>query len=535
MTITPIATSVWISILNVKQAAERDFQLALALHSAGRLAEAEQAYRLVLKSDPDHFNALNNLGLVLFRQNNARDAISHTRRAANLDPSNAETQSNLGNMLGKTGEHTAALRYFEKSLAIAPANVRTLARYIATLRAKDRQSDALPALENAARIKPADPDIQHMLGSLLYGVGRIGEARQAFEAAIRIKPNGHYYRDLIFASKLQPRDPAIAAMEQLLRQSPVLPADERMALHFALGKVFADIGSHARSFEHQLNANRIRRGLTSYDEVAARAQIESLISQVGMSVVNVGENQGIYSALPIFIVGMPRSGSTLIEQILASHPDVGTMGESLALENFAQAHTGLMDPAQITLTATSEQVHAIGADYLSEIRQAWPDAKRVVNKMLPNFLFVGLIRRAFPKARIVHVVRNAIDTCLSCFSIEFPEGAAYLYDLGELGRYYRAYAELMEHWRSILPQGVMLDLKYEELVANPEQQIRRLLDHCGLNWDPVCLDFAKSERPVWTASATQVREPIHTNSVRRWRPDEITLSPLLDALGKYAG
>jgi hypothetical protein len=246
------------------------------------------------------------------------------------------------------------------------------------------------------------------------------------------------------------------------------------------------------------------------------------------------EGVGEQSSVPVFILGMPRSGSTLVEQILASHPKVFGAGE---IDDFGKAILGLSGAARRAITSpevvslmSGEQLRQLGASYVGRIKAAAPAAQRITDKMLENFRFTGLIHLALPNARIIHTRRDPIDTCLSCFSKRFAENLPYTYDLGELGRYYRAYEALMAHWRSVLPQNVMLEVRYEEVVADLEGQARRILAHCGLEWDPHCLDFHKTERPVRTASVAQVRQPIYKSSVGRWRAFESFLGPLLAEL-----
>jgi hypothetical protein len=226
---------------------------------------------------------------------------------------------------------------------------------------------------------------------------------------------------------------------------------------------------------------------------------------------------------------MPRSGTTLVEQMLASHPLVHGAGELMEFEAAVAALDGLGGvPADIDGAA----LRRIGAGYVARVRALAPQALRITDKMPGNFRFAGLIHLALPNARIIHLRRDPIDTCLSCFSILFGGDQPFTYHLGELGRYYRAYAALMDHWRSVLPPEVMLDVHYEELVGDFEPQARRILTHCRLDWDQACAEFYNTERPVHTASAAQVRQPVYQTSVGRWRPADETLRPLLAALGR---
>jgi hypothetical protein len=234
------------------------------------------------------------------------------------------------------------------------------------------------------------------------------------------------------------------------------------------------------------------------------------------------------SAAPIFIVGMPRSGTTLIEQILASHPKVFGAGELREMANLA-GHIGAAFPEAMP-GLSGEELRRIGEQYVRSVTRLAPSAERITDKMPGNFSLAGLIHLALPNARIIHACRDARDTAFSCFSLLFSGTLEFTYDLAELGRYYRAYLKLMGHWREVLPEGIMLEVQYEDVVGDLENQARRIIAHCGLEWDDACLSFYKTERSVRTASATQVRQPIYQSSIGRWRLHEEELGPLLREL-----
>jgi hypothetical protein len=244
--------------------------------------------------------------------------------------------------------------------------------------------------------------------------------------------------------------------------------------------------------------------------------------------------QGDPSTVPLFIVGMPRSGTTLVEQILASHHSVFGAGERTELlrtvGRISAQQIGATSFPEAVWTMSVEALHQVGADYVAALQPLAPDASRIVDKMPANFACVGLIRLILPNAKIIHVSRNPVDTCLSCFSKLFSGEQPFSYDLAELGRYYHGYKDLMAHWRAVLPPGVMLEVEYESLVRDFNTQARRIIAHCDLPWDSACLDFHKTSRPVHTASLVQVRQPIYRTSVGRWRPAVTLLRPLLEAL-----
>ena len=243
------------------------------------------------------------------------------------------------------------------------------------------------------------------------------------------------------------------------------------------------------------------------------------------------------SDVPVFVLGMPRSGTTLTEQIIASHPDVHGAGELRDLMQVAQQQVsnGLFQTFPDSLAdLTPQTLSAWGRQYVDGLRQRAPDARRITDKMPANYLALGLIPLILPHAKIIHVKRNPVDTCVSCFTRLFNRHQDATYDLAELGRHYASYARLMQHWREVLPAGTFHEVQYEELVANTEQQARALIEYCGLEWNEACLDFHKTKRNIRTASVTQVRQPIYASSVERWRHYEKYLGPLLAGLGEFA-
>jgi hypothetical protein len=372
-------------------------------------------------------------------------------------------------------------------------------------------------------------------GSILAEVGAMTEAMAEFRRAVALAPErpefSYYVAQL---AKVRPGDDALRALEATLPRVASLASRDQCLLHFALAKAYDDIGERDRGFDHLLRGNAIKRAEADYDEAATLGAMAHLPRFFTAALLAARGDLGDPSTIPVFILGMPRSGTTLVEQTLASHPAVFGAGErsdlSQAIGRLSVERRGAAD-ATTFATMTGEEFRRIGATYVAALRSLAPDAARITDKMPGNFLFIGLIRLILPNARIIHVLRDPVDTCLSCFSKLFMGEQAFSYDLAELGRYYRAYQRLMAHWRAVLPAGAMLEVEYETLVQDFESQARRLIAYCGLEWDPACLEFYKTSRPVHTASMVQVRQPLYRTSVGRWRPDESVLRPLLDALG----
>ena len=394
-------------------------------------------------------------------------------------PDFVEAYCNLGNALKEQGKLGAAVDRYRQALAVNP-------RYA---------------------------DAYNNLGSALRDLGHLEEAHRAYEKAIELAPNRPiFYLSYATSKRFAPGDVHLAAIEKLASESS-LADDDRMYLHFALGKAYGDLKDHERSFRHLLDGNALKRRQIAYDEAAARNLFGRIAEVFTPELMRDKQNLGDPSPVPVFIVGMPRSGTTLIEQILASHPQVFGAGE-LALFGDAVARLPRPngDPAlglDAVLSMGGQQLRELGASYVAAIRGLAPNAERITDKMPLNFRFAGLIHLALPHARIIHARRDPIDTCLSCFSKLFAGDQPYSYDLAELGRFYRYYDALMEHWRRVLPPGVMLEVQYEEVTDDLEGQARRLVAHCGLEWDDACLSFHQTQRPVQTLSAAEVRQPIY--------------------------
>ena len=503
---------------------------ALDLHQ-----EAIAAFEASLSISPNALGILNNFGNLLVKLKRNQEAITHYRKAIRLKPEFFEAHNNLGNALAPSNQ-TEAIAHFRKALDINPNYADALINLGNLLGGIERYDEAISCYRQALLIQPASAETHYCLGNALVTLGRMDEAREALETAIHLAPDHpEFYRSLGECKRFTAEDPHLAAMEALAENIDALAEDQRIVLHFSLSKAYGDLGLHQNSFQHLSEANGLRRRQVDYDESETLGLHRRVIDVFDTEFMRSKTGIGDPSAVPIFILGMPRSGTTLIEQILASHPDVHGAGEILALHR-AVHHRAEMDetppdtfPNSIA-TAQPEQLRAIGERYLSQTAPLAPYAKRIVDKALGNFVFAGLVHLALPNARIIHARRDPIDTCVSCYSKLFASELLYTYDLAELGRYYRSYQTLMEHWGTVLPQGTMLEVNYEEMVSDFEAQARRIVHYCGLDWDHRCLDFHQTQRPVRTASATQVRQPIYQTSVGRWRPYETMLQPLLAEL-----
>jgi tetratricopeptide (TPR) repeat protein len=507
--------------------------LGIALHRQAKLDEAVAEYQHVLTIKPDYSDAQNSLGLAFREQGKFSEAVAQFRRVLALKPSIAEVHYNLGNALMEQGKLAEAAACYERALALRPDFLEAYCNLGNALKEQGKLDAAVGRYRQALAVNPRYADAYKNLGSALRDLGRLEEARRVYEKAIELAPNRPiFYLSYATSKRFAPGDVHLAAIEKLASESS-LADEDRMYLHFALGKAYGDLEDHERSFRHPLVGNALKRQQIAYDEAAARNMFGRIAEIFTPELMRDKKNLGDPSPVPVFIVGMLRSGTTLIEQILASHPKVFGAGE-LAL--FGDTVARLLRPnggSALGLFSSmgGKQLRELGASYVAAIRGLAPNAERITDKMPLNFRFAGLIHLALPHARIIHARRDPIDTCLSCFSKLFAADQPYSYDLAELGRFYRYYEALMEHWRRVLPPGVMLEVQYEDVVADLDCQAHRIVAHCGLQWDDACLAFHKAERPVRTASTVQVRQPIYRTSVRRWHAYKHLLGPLIKALG----
>jgi tetratricopeptide (TPR) repeat protein len=400
---------------------------------------------------------------------------------------------------------------------------------------------SLTHYRRALALNPNLADAHNNMGNALKELGRLDEANSAYVEAIRLEPGlTGAHLNLADSKTFTRNDSQLAALETLAAKTDCLSAADRIHLGFALAKAYADLKDHPRAFKHLREANAAKRATIAYDEAATFAFFDRIERTFTAAAIRTRSGGGDPSAMPIFVIGMPRSGTTLVEQILASHPMVFGAGELRALYDIvATVHDvagNTLDYPEFMSVADGTALRQIGLRYIAELRKRAPTSERVpgriTDKMPSNYYYVGLIHLALPNAKIVHCVRDPIDTCISCFTKLFTAEQSHTYDLAELGRYYRRYQRLMAHWRRVLPAGRMLDIRYEDVVADLEGQARRLLDYCGLPWDDGCLAFHRTVRPVRTASATQVRQPIYKSAVGRWKAYEKELGPLLAALGR---
>jgi tetratricopeptide (TPR) repeat protein len=491
-------------------------------------------FEQALTTQPDLVEARFRLGHVLERLNRHEEAIACYRRTLTLSPNRTAAHHRLASVLQALDRHDEAIAHYEAVVSVRPNDASVCLGLAIALQKLHRFEASIAWAQKALALDPANARAHHAMGVALQALGDLKDAGEAYATAVTLAPRSAVFH--LNLARLKPfidGDPRLSALERLAQDLPSLEPDEQIALHFALGKAYADREQHQQSFHHLREGNALKRARIICDETATLGLLERL-REIFTSDLMRTMGGGAPWRLPVFVIGMPRSGTTLVEQILASHSQVFAVGER---DDFRRCLSSLRRSKEtarwvdLLPTLTAEDCRQIGAAYLDRIKAGAPAAQRVVDKMPSNFAFAGLIHLALPQARIIHVCRDPVDTCVSCYSVLFSgEPSSPVYDLGELGRYHRAYARLMEHWRRLLPRGVMLDVRYEEVVEDLEAMVRKMLAHCGLDWEEGCLAFDRTKRPVTSASSIAVRQPINRYAVGRWRRYANELAPLLEAL-----
>ena len=559
-----------------KRALEINPNLSCALNNMGSIyksyAKTQQAiafYQAASAASPYLIEPLNNLSLLFLQQQEFKQALTHLNKIVSIDPNFIDAYCNLGLTFLGLEQCENAVLYFKKALQINPdyaaafyglakvslyqQDFATAEFYVQKALMLDSQqveyyqllaniylekgcySDALMCIEKALKIDPNISNLHLSQGNIWMEMGEIDKAEAQFLKLTqdpKTEPQIYAHYCLVQLRKVKPDNVSVPALLSILKSQVSIPSNQLEYLYFALGKCYDDLGEYPEAFGAFTKGCKLKRQRINYN-IAADLQFTSkLMAHFTPQLIEHLKTFANPSALPIFIVGMPRSGSTLVEQILSRHPKVHAAGELKYLNNLLKFQTlcsNVVYPENIVYF-THEIWNSIIEKYLSDFQNIAPHANYITDKMPNNFIAIGLIHAIFPNAKIIHIKRNPKDTCLSCYTKLFTQGQLYSYDLTELGQYYQCYARIMQHWRQILPKNAWLDLEYEELIKNTKTEAERLISFCDLPWHDDCLTFYQSKRQVRTASFTQVRQPIYTSSVERWRRYEKELEPLLKIL-----
>ncbi len=501
--------------------------LGLACLEVDRVPDAIAALQRAVASDPRYADAYFRLGIALEKLGNIGGAIAAYDHATKLLPSLTEAWFRAGALAYTLGHREQAVGCFRRAAA---AGGRTGFGRLGKARAlltEDRNQEAEQVLRETLVADPRNAMAYELLGNLLSEFGRFDEARACFERAIAIAPllAGSYY-DLVRCRPVTGDDDGLLQEMQAALATPGLEAGQRLRLHLAIGKAAEDLGDYALAMQHFDAADAVRRGFALFDSAMFATEIDRLIARCTPELLARASELGNCDATPVLIIGMPRSGTTLVEQIVSMHPEVGAGGElHFWNQRGAEWHRSAAVGNETRFVA-KEFLAKAAAEYLGVLRAIAPTAARVTDKMPFNFLWAGLIHLAFPRATIIHCRRAAVDTALSIHQTHFHPSLAFPTGGAELVAYFRSYQRLVDHWRSVLPADRFIDVDYEELTRAPEPIIRRIIAACGLAWHDTCLRPESNPRAVNTPSKWQARQPIYRTSVARWRRYEPWLGPL---------
>ena len=506
--------------------------LGLACLEVGRLPDAIAALQRAVASNPRYTDAYFRLGIALEKLGNIGGAIVAYERATKLLPSLTEAWFRAGALVYTLGHRDQAIGCFRRAAATGDRNSFGRLGKARALLTEDRNQEAEQVLRETLVADPRNAMAYDLLGNLLSEFGRFDEARACFERAIAVAPllAGNYY-ELVRCRPVTSADDGLLQGMQAALATPGLEAAQLLRVHLAIGKAAEDLGDDGLAMRHFDAADAVRRGTVRFDSAAFSTEIDRLIARCTPEWIARAPELGSSDATPVLIIGMPRSGTTLVEQIVSMHPEVGAGAElhfwnQRGAEWHRSCSAGNAAAGNEKPFLVSEFLAKATADYLGVLRAIAPKAARVTDKMPFNFLWAGLVHVAFPRAIIIHCRRTAIDTALSIHQTHFRPGLAFPTGGAELVAYFRDYQRLIDHWRSVLPADRFIEVDYEDLTRAPEPVIRRIIAACGLAWDDACLRPECNPRAVNTPSKWQARQPIYRTSVARWRRYEPWLGPL---------
>ena len=512
--------------------ADTYYNLGSLLTELGELDDAVVNFDKAIEIVPEHIQAFYGLGNALSNQGEIDKAIASYERVIDINPRHEDAYNGLGNALRDQGEIEKAIDSYRQAIAINPEHKDAYNGLGNALSDYGELDEAEASYRKAIEISPEHKDAHIGLGNALSDLGEIDQATASYRKGIEINPeHAEVYRSLSKNKKFVDHDDDIRAMESLYA-SEDLPEKQKMHLAFGLGKAYEDIGEYEKSMEFILQATRLKRASIDYSIFETKDLFSHIKAIFAPGFFSARKGMGNPDTTPIFILGMPRSGTSLVEQILASHADVFGAGELNDLSNLIRK-MGVGNSSREILTSIVDldlaALEGLGGQYIEGVRKHSKGAKYITDKMPHNFQYIGLIKAILPNAKVIHCTRDPMDNCLSLFKNYFSKQHKYSYDMTELGQYYNLYVDLVEYWNNTLP-GFIYDLSYERLVADQEGQIRKLLEYCQLPWDDACLEFHRTRRKVRTASNAQVRRPIYKDSVKLWKRYENQLEPLRAAI-----
>jgi len=530
------------------EAFERSFELnpvrkklALAAEhqNAGRLAEAEQLFKEVLRSSPANVDALRFLGTIALHKQQIYEAERLFRRAIANAPDFVMAQLDLGRALKEQNRLEEAIEQFKKVIKLEPGNVPAHHLMASALSLTARTYESIEVYQRVLELQPKHAGAMLGLGHVLKTVGRQEDAIEAYRNCIRHLPqNGETWWSIANLKTYRLTDEDIQQMESMVSNSdddgPEITEESTVNILFSLAKAFEDRGNYQKAWDYYEEGNSRRRVLEIYDPVRTETMNDEMVKVFNREFLSANTGLGNPSAEPIFVVGLPRSGSTLIEQILASHSQV----EGTSELPYAGLVATSLNRNRADGVNYPHAVHELGEDHFKRLGSEYLEFAQIhrtegkpffIDKMPNNFPTVGFLHLILPNAKIIDARRYPLDSCLSCYRQLFARGQSFTYDLTDIGEYFLQYERMMDHWHEVLPDRC-LTVQYEEVVTDFENQVRRLLEYCELPYEEACINFHETERPVRTASSEQVRQPVYSKSVNFWRNHEANLGELIEVL-----
>ncbi len=493
--------------------------LSISLRELGRTDEAKYAAQEAIRLEPENASYLVDLADILFLEDRFDDAEVVLQKAVDLGDANANLYLKLAATLERTGKSEEAIAVIDKTVDLYPELPEVYHRKSMIYFHNNKLDEAMKALDSVFEINEDYVAAWSTKSEILQSLGRMDEALVAIRKGLELYKLPFLYFSLAKIKKFTKDDPDLLEMERLAKEQGSYGLDQEASLHFSLFRAYEDIKQYDKAFEALKIGNDSKRSLIPYmPEIHTRAY-KANKEKFKREYLESVAGQGHESDLPVFILGMPRSGSTLTEQVLASHPDVFGAGELVDLSNYDNKHNDNLEG----------YLKEIGEGYCKGLREYHPTAKRITDKMPGNFMRIGVILTSMPNAKIIHTKRNAIDTCLSCYKQLFSRGQYWSYDLEEMAHYYKEYEAMMAYWLEVFPDQIY-EIQYEETVNDFENQARALIDYVGLEWNDACLTPHKTKRPILTASKGQVVKPVYKTSVKSYERYEDQLQPLINAL-----
>lgn len=490
-------------------------RLSLALDGA---FQAVRHFENAVKIEPDSAQYLGLLGIALHAERRSEDAADAFERAMEIDDNIPAVLNGLGHIYTTRGDYEKATELLGKAVQAKPSDGAIQANYAKALALNNEHDAALKHAQKGLKLRPDSVNAHYTYGTILAETGRVEDAVQHFEKTIRQhRMFGGAYDHLARLKKFSTADHAfIEKAEKVLLKG--MPAQDRICLHFALGKMYDDCQEWDKAFEHYRQANLLKK--KDFDNRTWKKLFAQVKKTITAKSLREFQKMGNDSVMPIFIVGMPRSGTTLMERMISSSNHVAGAGELLEIPHIAEKIAATDEPrkfaASVRENLTAENIAKYSEEYLHVLRQAGPDADRIVDKLPTNYFHVWLISILFPKATIIFALRHPLDVALSCYFQNFAS-IQWAEDLRMIGEAYRFHREVMDYYKKILPEGRIIDVWYENLVEEPEIYGKRMLEGCGLEWSGDGLDHYKKEKIVKTASLWQVRQPIYQSSRKRWK------------------